>query len=152
MSNNQFAFLSQLLGLPQPESYEAGDGTLWPTAGMALLHDILERHWEQHLEIARDGENIRTVRELLLRISQADLARAAGVSQPYIAMLEGGHRLATEKRARLIWEAFGRIANEQEAQQAKVEECLRRQITIRLEPNELIITEKMSVDAKDSAE
>ena len=99
--------LDNLLGIQLPQAVPATDGTFWPTAGAALLHDLVETKWARLLPTLQDGAIVRKTR-CDLRISQSQLAREARISQQMLAMIENGQRRITEPVMHKLWAAMWR--------------------------------------------
>ena len=91
-----------------PEVYAASDGTLWRTQGQALLWDFIERKWRELLSMLQNGQVVRETRESV-GLSQADLARAVGISQPMLCGLESGKYRISEATATRLWAAMWHI-------------------------------------------
>ncbi len=94
--------------LPQSITATASDGTLHSTAGLALLHDLVETKWTRLLPTLADGETVRRTR-IELHLSQSQLAREVGISQQMLAMIENNKRRITEPVVMKIWSALWRL-------------------------------------------
>jgi transcriptional regulator with XRE-family HTH domain len=80
------------------------------------------------------GRRIYDARASLLKISQGDLAEAAGLSQAYVSLVESGQKFPSPEAIRAIWLAIGRLWSEQEA--------ARRDVLVRLEGSGFVVSEK----------
>jgi len=82
--------------------------TLSATGGPvgALLRDAFS--WEQLLPTFRNGAVVWQTR-VELRLSQTELAKAAGISQQLLAMIEAGQRRMSERVMQLIWRALWKL-------------------------------------------
>jgi DNA-binding XRE family transcriptional regulator len=100
--------------VPPPAPVASSDGKLWPTAGGALLWDLICRQWESLLPQLRDPANIAKARADL-HLSQAELARAAGISPALISMIESGSRKASEAVAERLWSSMYSIDRERKS-------------------------------------
>jgi DNA-binding XRE family transcriptional regulator len=105
-NNDMFDLLTILR--PPPEAHEASDGTFWRSAGTALLHDLVERKWAELLPSLQSGQVVSQTRREL-RLSQAELAHEAGISQPLLSMVESGQRSMTEAVVLAVWGALWRL-------------------------------------------
>ena len=113
-----------------PTIHEASDGTFWRNPACALVHDLIERKWAEFLPTLKDGAVVRATREQL-RISQRQLARAAGISAPLLAQIESGHRAVTDENVHKIWGALWAIHQQDETPE----------ILIRLEGDAAVATQ-----------
>ena len=96
-----------LLGLtkaPEPV-YAATDGTSYATPVWALLHDLIERKYAELLPRLKDRHVIKQTRQEL-GLSQAQLARLAGISDSLLFLVETGRRVCTDSTARKLWNAM----------------------------------------------
>jgi DNA-binding XRE family transcriptional regulator len=100
-----FEFAS-LLFVEQPVA--ASDGTLWRSTWAAFLHDLVELKWQRLLPTLCDPATITKTR-CGLRLSQVELARAAGISESLLEKIERGERRCTESVAEELWRAMCRI-------------------------------------------
>ena len=116
-----------------PEPIAASDGTLYRTAGQALLHDLIEAKWRELLPTLEKGQVVRETR-LQLHVTQSELARESGISQPLLAMLEAGHRRMTEENIWKVWSALWRRDHARKA-------CTTPEILIRLEDGCAVATQ-----------
>jgi DNA-binding XRE family transcriptional regulator len=97
---------------PPAQPVQASDGAWFRTAGQALAWDLIERKLRELLPVMQDPGTIsKTRREL--RLSQADLAEASGLSESLVRQIEAGKRRCTASAAEKIWAAMVR---EQRAQ------------------------------------
>jgi hypothetical protein len=100
--------LLQFTRLSQPQLVAATDGTLHASAGLALVHDLVETKWQRLLPTLEDGETVRRTR-IELHLSQSQLAREAEISQPMLGMIETGKRRITEPMVMKVWGALWRL-------------------------------------------
>ena len=83
----------------------ASDGTLWRSAWAALLHDLAELKWKRLLPTLQDPA-VTTKTRCDLRLSQAELAKAAGISESLLARIERRERRCTKSVAEELWRAM----------------------------------------------
>ena len=91
----------------------ASDGTLWRTTWAALLHDLVELKRERLLPTMQDPATITKTR-CELRVSQSELAKAAGISESLFEKIERGERRCTASVAEGLWHAMYRIKQAQQ--------------------------------------
>jgi len=87
---------------------EASDGTLYRSAELAFLHDLVELYWKRLLPTLQDAATITRARSEL-RLARAELAKAAGVSESLIVKIERWERPCTPECAEKLWGAMCRI-------------------------------------------
>jgi DNA-binding XRE family transcriptional regulator len=103
-------FASLLLAEPP---IAASDGTLWRSTWAAFLHDLVELKWKQLLPTLQDPATITKTR-CELRLSQAELAKAAGISESLLAKIERGERRCTKNVAEELWRSMWAIKQAQQ--------------------------------------
>jgi DNA-binding XRE family transcriptional regulator len=86
----------------------ASDGTLYRTPHLALLHDLVELKLKRLMPTMQDAATITRTRSEL-RLSRAELAKCAGVSESLIVKIERGERPCTPECAEKLWVAMCRI-------------------------------------------
>ena len=91
----------------------ASDGTLWRSAWAALLHDLVELKWKRLLPTLQDPAVITKTR-CDLRLSQAELAKAAGISESLLARIERRERRCTKSVAEELWRSMWVIKQAQQ--------------------------------------
>jgi len=79
-----------------------------PRSRFAATHDLVELKWQRLLPTLTDGAVVRRTRGDL-RVSQSELAKAAGISQPMLALIEANQRRITEPVMHGIWSALWRL-------------------------------------------
>ena len=122
-------FLSILAKPAEIEPVAASDGTLYYTAGQALIHDLVELKLQRLFPELQDGRNIARSRKAL-RLGQAELSQRAGISQTLLCLIERGQREATEAVVMRIWTAMLAVR----------EEYRRVNLFVRLEGTRIVLT------------
>jgi DNA-binding XRE family transcriptional regulator len=112
--------------------WEATDGTRWASAGAAFYHDLLERRCNELLDSLRDYRELARYRRGL-GLTQAELARRAGVSKSLVCMVEVGGRRMTDDVVEKLWRVIWKADQERKANGTEV--------LVRLEKGLAVITE-----------
>jgi len=117
-----FALVTQFLPL-----HTAADGSSWPTAEEAMLHDAMPRLCDPEMLIAAREE---------FELSRRQLAQLVGVSPTLLKYVETGKRRFTEALAFKLWPVLYRLDSERKA-------YVTPSVLVRIEHDCLVATERI---------